>query len=383
MLATREYLEANEAHQLAAYAQRSAETRGRLHSEPEHAYRTAYQRDRDRVLHTTAFRRLEYKTQVFVNYEGDHYRTRLTHTLEVAQIARTIARVLLLNEDLTEAIALAHDLGHTPFGHAGEQLLHEKMVMYGGFNHNTHGLRIVEELEERYPSFRGLNLTWEVREGIIKHATEYDTPQAAEYAPQQRASLEAQIINIADEIAFNSHDLDDGLRSGLIIPRQLNEVTLWREGIQELNLDPELLNPIDRNRIIHYLVNREVTDTLNATEQQLQQLAPISADQVRQFPLNVVDFSTDLRQCNRQLKDFLYNSLYRHWRVMRMTAKAIRMLGQLFDVLVEQPKLLPPENQAKLDDLPIQRLVCDYIAGMTDRYALQEYRRLFDPEERV
>ena len=216
MLATREYLEANEVHLLAAYAQHSAETRGRLHPEPEHAYRTAYQRDRDRVLHTTAFRRLEYKTQVFVNYEGDHYRTRLTHTLEVAQIARTIARVLLLNEDLTEAIALAHDLGHTPFGHAGEQLLHEKMVMYGGFNHNTHGLRIVEELEERYPSFRGLNLTWEVREGIIKHATEYDTPQAAEYAPQQRASLEAQIINIADEIAFNSHDLDDGLRLSLI-----------------------------------------------------------------------------------------------------------------------------------------------------------------------
>jgi dGTPase len=383
MLATREYLEANEAHQLAPYAQHSAETRGRLHPEPEHAYRTAYQRDRDRVLHTTAFRRLEYKTQVFVNYEGDHYRTRLTHTLEVAQIARTIARVLLVNEDLTEAIALAHDLGHTPFGHAGEQLLHEKMVLYGGFNHNTHGLRIVGELEERYPSFRGLNLTWEVREGIIKHATEYDTPQAEEYYPEQRASLEGQIINIADEIAFNSHDLDDGLRSGLIIPRQLNEVTLWCEGIKELDLDPDLLNPIDRNRIVHYLVNREVTDALDATEQQLQQLAPTCADEVRRFPHNIVDFSANLRQYNRQLKDFLFNSLYRHWRVMRMTAKAIRMLGQLFDVLVERPDLLPPENQVKLDDLPIQRVVCDYIAGMTDRFALQEYRRIFDPEERV
>jgi dGTPase len=383
MLATREYLEAGESHHLAPYAQHSAETRGRLHPEPEHNYRTVYQRDRDRVLHTTAFRRLEYKTQVFVNYEGDHYRTRLTHTLEVAQIARTIARALLVNEDLTEAIALAHDLGHTPFGHAGEQLLHEKMLSYGGFNHNTHGLRIVEELEERYPSFKGLNLTWEVREGIIKHATEYDTPQADGYAPLQRASLEAQIINIADEIAYNSHDLDDGLRSGLIIPRQLVEIALWREGILELGLDPDLTNQTDRNRIIHYLVNREVTEALEATTLRLAELAPITVDQVRQSTINIVDFPAELRQQNRQLKDFLFNSLYRHWRVMRMTAKAVRMLGQLFDVLVENPSLLPPENQAKLVDLPVQRAVCDYIAGMTDRYALQEYRRLFDPEERV
>jgi dGTPase len=383
MLATREYFETQEYHQLAPYAQHSGETRGRVHYEPEHAYRTAYQRDRDRVLHTTAFRRLEYKTQVFVNYEGDHYRTRLTHTLEVAQIARTIARVLLLNEDLTEAIALAHDLGHTPFGHAGEQLLHEKMESYGGFNHNTHGLRIVEELEERYANFRGLNLTWEVREGIIKHETKYDTPQATDYVPEQRASLEAQVINLADEIAYNSHDLDDGLRSGLVTPRQLQEVSLLNEGIQELALDPELPNAIDRNRIIHYLVNREVTDALTATEQQLQHLAPASADQARGLPHNLVGFSAELRQRNSQLKEFLYNSLYRHWRVMRMTAKAIRMLGQLFDVFVENPTLLPLENQVKTNDLPVQRVVCDYIAGMTDRYALQEYRRLFDAEERV
>jgi dGTPase len=383
MLATREYLEANESQQLAPYAQHSLESRGRRYPEPEHAYRTAYQRDRDRVLHTTAFRRLEYKTQVFVNYEGDHYRTRLTHTLEVAQIARTIARVLVLNEDLTEAIALAHDLGHTPFGHAGEQLLHEKMELYGGFNHNTHGLRIVEELEERYPAFNGLNLTWEVREGIIKHTTEYDIPQAAEYAPQWRASLEAQVIDIADEIAFNTHDLDDGLRSGLIIPRQLTEVTLWREGIHDLKLDPDLANPIDRNRIINYLVNREVTDAFLATEGRIQQLAPTSAEQLIQLSHNIVDFSSTLKLLNRELKDLLFSSFYRHWRVMRMTAKTNRMLGQLFDAFVANPRLLPPENQSKLSDLPVQRVVCDYIAGMTDRYALQEYRRLFDPEERV
>ncbi|MCE5259531.1 MAG: deoxyguanosinetriphosphate triphosphohydrolase [Chloroflexi bacterium] len=384
MLATREYLETIELEHLAPYAQLSkhTHTRGRVHPEPEHAYRTAFQRDRDRVLHTTAFRRLEYKTQVFVNYEGDHYRTRLTHTLEVSQIARTLARVLLVNEDLTEAIALAHDLGHTPFGHAGERTLHDKMLDFGGFNHNTHGLRIVEELEDRYPSFHGLNLTWEVREGIIKHATEYDTPQAVDYEPQLRSSLEGQIINTADEIAYNTHDLDDGLRSGLISPQQLLDVELWREALRELQLDSNSLSSLDRNRIIHYLINREVTDVVQATERGLQQSQVNSPDEVRAAPQDLVVFSEAQSALNRELRDFLYRNLYRNWRVMRMTAKVTHMVGELFDYFVEHPELLPPEHQLRAKDLPIQRVVCDYIAGMTDRYALQEYRRLLDPEEK-
>lgn len=383
MLATREYLEAIEQQHLAPYGQRSAQSRGRAYPEPEHAYRTAFQRDRDRVLHTTAFRRLEYKTQVFVNYEGDHYRTRLTHTLEVAQIARTLARVLLVNEDLSEAIALAHDLGHTPFGHAGEHVLHEKMLAFGGFNHNTHGLRIIEEFESRYPAFPGLNLTWEVREGIIKHATEYDTPQASDYEPHLRNSLEGQIINIADEIAYNTHDLDDGLRSGLISARQLSDIQLWREALRELRLEPNGLDTLDRNRIIHYLVNREVTDVVQATELALQRSGVSSPEEVRTYPENLVVFSEAQRALNRELKAFLYESLYRHWRVMRMTAKLTRMVGELFDILVDRPDLLPPEYQQKAAGSSIQRAVCDYIAGMTDRFALQEYHRLVDPDERV
>ncbi|MHB9034729.1 MAG: deoxyguanosinetriphosphate triphosphohydrolase [Anaerolineae bacterium] len=384
MLALREHLEALEQERLAPYAEKSSATRGRVYAEPEHAYRTAFQRDRDRVLHTTAFRRLEYKTQVFVNYEGDHYRTRLTHTLEVSQIARTLARVLAVNEDLAEAIALAHDLGHTPFGHAGERTLHDKMQEFGGFNHNTHGLRIVEELEERYPAFPGLNLTWEVREGIIKHATEYDTPQAESYEPQLRSSIEGQIINIADEVAYNTHDLDDGLRSGLISPRQLKELSLWREAVRELKLKVvDELSTLDRNRVIHYLVNREVSDVVYHTEENLQKSGVSSPAEVRAYPGPLVVFSEAQARLNRELKDFLYHCLYRNWRVLRMTAKMTHMVGQLFDYFVEHAELLPPEHQQKIGELPVQRVVCDYMAGMTDRFALQEYRRLLDPEERV
>jgi len=382
MLASREHLEAHERENLAPYAQLSALTSGRVYPEPEHAYRTSFERDRDRVLHTTAFRRLEYKTQVFINYEGDHYRTRLTHTLEVAQIARTLARALLVNEDLTEAIALAHDLGHTPFGHAGESTLHDKMLDYGGFNHNTHGLRIVEELEDRYPAFHGLNLTWEVREGIIKHTTEYDTPQAVGYEPQLRSSLEGQIINIADEIAYNTHDLDDGLRSGIILPTQVMEVSLLGEAIHELQLELDGLSSLERNRLIHYLVNRLVTDVVQATESALEQAQVNSPEQVRAWPTNLVVFSDAQQQLNRELKDFLYRNLYRNWRVMRISTKVTRTVSELFDYFVAHPELLPPEHQNRIDVLPVQRVVCDYIAGMTDRYALQEYRRLLDPEER-
>ncbi|MHB0856904.1 MAG: deoxyguanosinetriphosphate triphosphohydrolase [Anaerolineae bacterium] len=384
MLATRELLEDLERAQLAPYAQRSAATLGRTHDEPEHGYRTAFQRDRDRILHTTAFRRLEYKTQVFVNHEGDHYRTRLTHTLEVAQIARTMARALRLNEDLAEAIALAHDLGHTPFGHAGERTLHDKMAGHGGFNHNTHGLRIVEQLEERYPGFPGLNLTHEVREGIAKHATEYDTPEADDYQPQQRATLEAQIINVADEIAYNTHDLDDGLRSELFQPDDLRGHLLWDDTLQALGIPRGVLSSLDRNRIIRHLINVEVSDVLQTASANLETLKPQTVDDVRRQPEDLIQFSPTLHEKNVALKAFLMDHLYRHWRVMRMTEKARRMLAELFDAFVEKPGYLLPESvREHLEQDGVQRVVCDYIAGMTDRFALQEHRKVFDPEERV
>lgn len=383
MLANRERLEALEDEQLAPYAQRSRDSRGRAYPEQEHPYRTAFQRDRDRILHTTAFRRLEYKTQVFVNYEGDHYRTRLTHTLEVAQIARTIARALMLNEDLVEAIAMAHDLGHTPFGHAGETVLHELMADKGGFNHNTQGLRIVEQLEERYPNFPGLNLTWEVREGIVKHATEYDTPEATAYEPGLRATLEAQVINVADEVAYNTHDLDDGLRSGLISPRQLQGLTLWEKALEALRIRAEDVSDTHRAQIIRYLVNLEVTDILEHTCARLQEIKPTSVEDVRRQTSDIVSFSPQMRERNRELKDFLFKGLYRHWRVMRMAEKAKRMLTRLFEAYVQAPIQLPYSVQERISRDNLERVVCDYIAGMTDRFALQEYAKMFDPNERT
>ena len=382
MYASREELEELEAQQLAPYAQHSGESRGRQHLADEHDYRTAYQRDRDRVLHTTAFRRLEYKTQVFVNHEGDHYRTRLTHTLEVAQIARTIARALRLNQDLAEAIAMAHDLGHTPFGHSGEAGLHELMVDKGGFNHNTQGLRIVESLEERYPDFPGLNLTWEVREGIVKHATDYDTPQATDYDPLHRATLEAQVINVSDEIAYNTHDLDDGLRSGLIEPRQLNGLEMWDQALAELEI-PGHISHMDRNRIIRYLINLEVSDVVQSTVVTLRAENPLSVGDVGLCPTDMVSFSEDLKRKNRELKGFLLHNLYRHWRVMRMQEKAKRMLKRLFEAFLEEPEQLPNSVRDRQQDDSLERVVCDYVAGMTDRYALEEYAKMFDPSERL
>lgn len=383
MLANRERLEILEDEQLAPYAQRARDSRGRTYPEPEHPYRTAFQRDRDRILHTTAFRRLEYKTQVFVNYEGDHYRTRLTHTLEVAQIARTIARALMLNQDLVEAIAMAHDLGHTPFGHAGETVLHELMADKGGFNHNTQGLRIVEQLEERYPNFPGLNLTWEVREGIVKHATEYDTPEATAFEPELRATLEAQVINVADEVAYNTHDLDDGLRSGLISPRQLQGVRLWEETLEALKIRAEDVSDAHRAQIIRHLVNLEVTDIIEYTHARLQEIKPMSVEDVRKQPFDIVSFSPGMRERNRELKSILFKGLYRHWRVMRMAEKAKRMLTRLFETYVQAPIQLPYSVQERISGDNLARVVCDYIAGMTDRFALQEYAKMFDPNERT
>lgn len=383
MFATRERLEEIELQVLAPYAVKSRESRGRQYPEPEHPYRTAFQRDRDRIVHTTAFRRLEYKTQVFVNYEGDHYRTRLTHTIETAQIARTIARALMLNEDLTEAIALAHDLGHTPFGHAGEAALHDILREHGGFNHNAQSLRQVTELEQRYPGFPGLNLTWEVREGIVKHTTEYDASDARDYEPERRATLEAQIVNAADEIAYNAHDIDDGLRAGLILPRDLVGIRVWEEACERTGVRPEALTEMQRRVVVRELINAEVSDLLRTTGSNLAAFAISSVEQARQQAANLVTFSPEMAQKNRELRQFLRARLYRHYRVMRMAAKAQRLIRQVFDAYLRDPIVLPEAVQARLEQQDPYRVICDYIAGMTDRFALEEHRKLFDPEERT
>jgi len=383
MLAIRERQEENELRLLAPYATRSQDSRGRVHAEAEHPYRTVFQRDRDRIVHATAFRRLEYKTQVFVNYEGDHYRTRLTHTLETAQIARTIARALLLNEDLTEAIALAHDLGHTPFGHAGETALHEIMQGHGGFNHNAQSLRLVEELEQRYPGFAGLNLTWEVREGIIKHTTAYDASDAHAYEPESRASLEAQVVNAADEIAYNAHDLDDGLRAGLILPAQLDGVRVWEETCARACVSPGALSDMDRHAVVRELINAEVTDLLQHSAGALAAEGIDSPQAARHRPSNLVGFSPAMSDKNHELRQLLQSRLYRHYRVMRMAVKAQRLVTALFNAFLEEPSQLPQSVQRRLQGCEPHRVICDHVAGMTDRYALQEYRKLFDPEERT
>ena len=384
MILWREDLERQEVELLAPYGMKSGDSRGREYPDEEHPYRTAYQRDRDRVIHTTAFRRLEYKTQVFIITEGDYYRTRLTHTIEVAQIGRTIARALRANEDLTEAICLAHDLGHGPFGHSGEEALNTFMEGHGGFDHNHQSLRIVEKLERRFPSFNGLNLSWEVREGILKHESEYDRGMAFAFDPDKRGTLECQIVNVADEIAYTTADLDDGLRSGMITLNQLGELTLWREVAVELGIDPDAgFSEMDRHRAIRRLVGKEVTDVVQATDEALRAGKVQSVDDVRALPSNVVAHSETFQPKNRELKDFLYKNMYRHWRVMRMANKANRFLTQLFNLYVAEPLLLPSQTQAHLKDEPLQRVTCDYIAGMTDRYALQEYQKLFDPMERV
>ncbi len=386
MIMWREELEQQEAERLAPYAMKCRDSRGREYPEDEHAYRTVYQRDRDRIIHTTAFRRLEYKTQVFIITEGDYYRTRLTHTIEVAQIGRTIARALRANEDLTEAICLAHDLGHGPFGHSGEETLNELMADHGGFDHNHQSLRIVEKLERRFPDFYGLNLSWEVREGIMKHESEYDRGLALAYDPDKRGTLECQIVNAADEIAYSTADLDDGLRSGMITFDQLEaaDLTIWQQVTRELGIGPGTgFSEMDRHRVIRRLVGKHVTDLIQATDEMLKASNVQSVDDVRSLPSNVVTHSEAMQAKNRELKDFLYKNLYRHWRVMRMASKAHRFLTQLVHLYVADPMLLPWETQARLESETLQRVVCDYVAGMTDRYALQEYQKLFDPMARV
>ena len=386
MLYDRERLEQLEADSLAPYAQRSANSRGRLYSDHEPAYRTAFQRDRDRIIHTTAFRRLEYKTQVFVISEGDYYRNRLTHTLEVAQIGRTLARALGVNEDLTEAICLGHDLGHPAFGHSGERTLDELMAAHGGFDHNRQTLRIVEQLERRYPGWPGLNLTWEVREGLVKHETEYDVSDASGYDPELSCSLEGQIANAADELAYTAHDLDDGLRSGLLNPLALQEVTLWQRLIEGLEIDPCVeLDKLDRHRIIRALIGWGVTDAVHTVDQRIRDEGIDSEEKLRARAKPVIGFSAPAEAQLSELKVFLYEQLYRHWRVVRMAAKAERVLRALFEAYLIEPAQLPDTVQSRIaaSDDAMERLVCDYVAGMTDRFALDEYARLFDPSVRV
>jgi dGTPase len=382
MIQTREDYEDFELSLLAPYGQSSRASRGRVYPEREAPYRTAFARDRDRVLHTTAFRRLEYKTQVFVNSEGDHYRTRLTHTLEVAQIGRSLARALRVNEDLVEAVALSHDLGHTPFGHAGEQVLDDLMAGYGGFEHNRQSLRIVEKLEKRYPDFHGLNLTWEVREGIVKHKTDYDRGEAEGYDPALMPTVESQIVNLADEIAYNSHDLDDGLRAEVLRPSMLKEVQLWVEGLASIGYAPgDLLPDLMRYRIVRLLINLEIEDLIRETDRRLTANEIDTVDKVRRLGYPVVDFSPAMKAKNAELKAALMEKFYLNYRLIRRTAKARRIITRLFEAYEIEPKQLPPEVQGLLDKVELHQVICDYIAGMTDRYAAQEYGKLFDAKE--
>ncbi|MCX5703501.1 MAG: deoxyguanosinetriphosphate triphosphohydrolase [Candidatus Omnitrophica bacterium] len=370
---------------LAPYAMKSYNTRGRVYKEAEHPYRSSYQRDRDRIVHSAAFRRLEYKTQVFVNHEGDYYRTRLTHTVEVAQIARTIAVALRLNVDLTEAIALAHDLGHTPFGHSGEEALNELMAKFNGFNHNLQGLRVVDCLEERYVDFPGLNLTWEVREGIVKHSSAFDkTVKIKGLAPSQMPTLEAQVVDIADEIAYDNHDLDDGLTSGLIKEADLENLAIWGRIYKDISKKYGKIDPDKRKYlIIRSLIDMQVTDLIRQTERNISGLKLKSYLDVKKADKKVVAFSKDMLNLRSPLREFLTEKLYRHYRVMRMSAKAKRFIQELFNVYLDNPQQLPSEVQKRLARDGARRVVCDYIAGMTDRYALDEYKKLFDPYEKV
>ncbi len=373
---------------LAPYATNPENSKGRKVKEKEHKYRTIYQRDRDRIVHSSAFRKLEYKTQVFIFREGD-YRKRLTHTIEVSQIARTISRALDLNEDLTEAIALAHDLGHTPFGHAGEDVLNNILKDQGGFNHNLQSLKVVDFLEKRYPDFDGLNLTWEVREGIAKHSTRYDNigvlEKLPELLPQEQPSLETQIVDIADEIAYDNHDLDDALRNNLLQEKDLDKLCLWADVKKNIlknyaHIKPNILNML----IIRDIINLQVTDIIKTTQKNIKKYKICSYQKVKKMPIRIARFSKKLQSIRQPLRDFLKNDLYCHWKVLRMTGKAKRLLKSLFDVYLENPQQLPPEFKSRIrGEGTIKEVIADYIAAMTDRQAQDEYKKFFDPFEKI
>lgn len=379
MKLTRAQLEKQENDFLASYAVHANRSKGRKYKESEPDYRTCFQRDRDRILHTTAFRRLEYKTQVFINYEGDYYRTRLTHTLEVTQIGRTIARAIGANEDLVESICMAHDLGHPPFGHSGEHILNELMQGFGGFNHNHQSYRIVTEIEQRYPDFPGLNLTWEVLEGIVKHETEYDKTDALEFDAHLRGHLEAQITNVADELAYTSHDLDDGLRSGLITTDMLRDIDLWNRVSNQLEMNFCQLDDLARHSIIRELIGLEVDSMINDTGERLAKSGVKTLEELQSLPYNVVGFDEPMNKSNRELKDFLFHNMYRNYRVVRMQKKAERVLSELFNAYRAEPLMLPLHFQELIEKKGREKTICDYLAGMTDRFAVDEYQKLFDP----
>jgi dGTPase len=375
----RQQMETFEEQFLAPFAVHASQSKGRHFPEEEADYRTCFQRDRDRILHTTAFRRLEYKTQVFINYEGDYYRTRLTHTLEVTQIGRTIARALGANEDLVETICMAHDLGHPPFGHSGESVLAKLMQNNGGFEHNKQSFRIITELEQRYSEFPGLNLSFEVLEGIIKHETEYDCSDARDFNPELRGSLEAQITNIADELAYTAHDLDDGLRSAMITPEMLNEIELWELLAVSVGWSGNQLDELNRHRLIRRLIGLEVSDMLQATSSRIAESRIKSVDDLQRLSYNVAGFSEEMHRRNRQLKDFLFKNLYRHPRLIRGEQKADRVITDLFNSYLSRPEVLPYHIQIIIPVRGLERTICDYIAGMTDRFAIEEHNRLYNP----
>ncbi|HZO83152.1 MAG TPA: deoxyguanosinetriphosphate triphosphohydrolase [Candidatus Binataceae bacterium] len=386
MLLSREELEELEARNLAPYAMRSRDSRGRRFSEPAHAMRTAFQRDRDRIIHSAAFRRLEYKTQVFVNHEGDYYRTRLTHTMETAQITRTVARALGLNIELAEAVALAHDLGHTPFGHAGEKIMRELMAPHGGFDHNAQSLRTVDWIEVRYPNFRGLNLTFEVREGIIKHSDFRARPAAQEFDAALYPCLEAQIVDLADEIAYLAHDVDDGHKAQMLTLDELNRSRLFRESDAAARAaSPHAAAGVARYQTVIRMIDAMVTDLVTNIDAELRRAAIQSVDDVRRAGRALAGFSPAMAPMVEELKQLMRERLYRHYRVSRMTGKAARVLEALFNAYMGDPHQLPDHilRRVEADGEPLARVIADYIAGMTDRFALDEYRKLFDPDERV
>ncbi len=366
---------------LAPYAMRSKESRGRQHSEAVDEFRTVYQHDRDRVVHCTAFRRLEYKTQVFANHQGDHYRTRLTHTLEVAQVSRAVARRLGLNEDLVETIALVHDVGHPPFGHAGERELDRLMSSHGGFNHNRHALRVVDLLESRYPAFPGLNLTWEVRESIVKHYGRFDEPELEQFLPGKPPALEAQLADIGDSLAYDSHDLDDGLRSGVLHLDELAEIDLFRRAMDKVS-DRHGTGISKRAliaRCVSGVISEQVNDLVFTSSKRLGEAQVSSASDVREHDGNLIGFSTAMSADKAQLQGFLQEKLYRDPFCVRVSQKGRRMVAALFEEFVREPAQLPGEHLARCSEMGRERAICDYLAGMTDRYCAREYERLFMP----
>ena len=377
----RQDLEKTEALSLAPYAMKSGESKGRQYQEEEHPYRTRFQRDRDRIIHTSAFRRLEYKTQVFVYHEGDYYRTRLTHSLEVAQIARSICKSLQLNEDLAEAVALSHDLGHPPFGHTGQNVLNRLMKGHGGFEHNKQSLRIVKLIEKRYPEFDGLNLTWEVLEGISKHSQDEDNPITSDESVRF-PSLEAQVADFADGIAYNAHDLDDGITSELLDLGQLRRVALWKEN--EKKFDEQYIGldfKLKKYQVVRSIINELISDFRKATLDNLKHYQVGTVHDVRNAPIRIAAFGKEVAEKNKELKQFLHKNMYSHRKVLRMEFKAELTLEGIFKAYTKMPGLLPEPVQNNLQQGSLERRICDYVSGMTDRYAINEYKNLYSAEE--